>query len=89
MATEIGANSRSTDVNDGNRDLRPSHSPLRGLPRSEEAQGTLAGEAVSAMTRHDFEAWLDHHLEQPVLVEWRTLSSGEVTDTSATTGVLR
>jgi hypothetical protein len=25
------------------------------------------------MTRHDFEAWLDHHLDQPVLVEWRDL----------------
>ena len=40
------------------------------------------------MTRHDFEAWLDHHLDQPVLVEWRTLSGGVVTDKTSTTGVL-
>ena len=26
---------------------------------------------LSPMTRHDFEAWLDHHLDQTVLVEWR------------------
>ena len=44
---------------------------------------------VSPMTLHDFEAWLDHHLDQPVLVEWRTLSSGLVTDTTSTTGALR
>lgn len=25
------------------------------------------------MTPHEFEAWLDHHLDQPVLVEWREL----------------
>jgi len=41
------------------------------------------------MTRHDFEAWLDHHLDQSVLVEWRTLSRGEVTDQTSTTGALR
>jgi hypothetical protein len=41
------------------------------------------------MTRHDFEAWLDHHLDQSVLVEWRTLSGGVVTDKTSTTGVLR
>ena len=41
------------------------------------------------MTRHDFEAWLDHHLDQSVLVEWRTLSDGLVTDKTSTTGVLR
>jgi hypothetical protein len=40
------------------------------------------------MTRHDFEAWLDHHLDQPVLVEWRTLDGGMVTDTTSTTGAL-
>ena len=42
-----------------------------------------------AMTRHDFEAWLDHHLDQSVLVEWRTLPDGLVTDKTSTTGVLR
>ena len=52
-------------------------------------QGTLADDAVPAMTRHDFEAWLDHHVDQPVLVEWRSLSGGEVTDKTSTTGVLR
>jgi hypothetical protein len=41
------------------------------------------------MTRHDVEAWLDHHLDKPVLVEWRTLSGGLVTDATSTTGVLR
>jgi hypothetical protein len=41
------------------------------------------------MTRHDFEAWLDHHLDQSVLVEWRALYGGEVTDEVSTTGVLR
>jgi hypothetical protein len=41
------------------------------------------------MTRHDFEAWLDHHLDQSVLVEWRDLDGGLVTDTTSTTGVLR
>ena len=40
------------------------------------------------MTRHDFEAWLDHHLDQAVLVEWRTLSDGLVEDTTSTRGVL-
>jgi hypothetical protein len=44
---------------------------------------------VSAMTRHDFEAWLDHHLEQSVLVEWRALSGGLVTDMTSVTGALR
>jgi hypothetical protein len=44
---------------------------------------------VSAMTRHDFEAWLDHHLDQPVLVEWRTLSGGLVSDKTLMTGALR
>lgn len=52
-------------------------------------QGTLADDAVPTMTRHDFQAWLDHHLDQPVLIEWRTLSGGEVTDKTTTTGVLR
>jgi len=41
------------------------------------------------MTRHDLEAWLDHHLEQPVLVEWHSLYGGEVTDKISRTGVLR
>src|SRR5262245_33060579 len=41
-----------------------------------------------AMTRHDFEAWLDHHLDQSVLVEWRTLSSGLVEDMTSMTGAL-
>jgi hypothetical protein len=41
------------------------------------------------MTRHDFEAWLDHHLDQSVLVEWRDLDGGLVTDTTSTRGVLR
>jgi hypothetical protein len=41
------------------------------------------------MTRHDFEAWLDHHLDRPVLVEWRTLSDGLVTEATSTRGVLR
>ncbi len=40
------------------------------------------------MTRHDFEAWLDHHLNQLVVVEWRTLAGGEVADKTSTTGVL-
>ena len=44
---------------------------------------------IAAMTRHDFEAWLDHHLDQHVLVEWRNLSGGMVTDATSTTGVLR
>ena len=44
---------------------------------------------VSAMTRHDFEAWLDHHLNRAVLVEWRTLSSGMVTDMIRSRGPLR
>ena len=41
------------------------------------------------MTRHDFEAWLDHHLDQSVVVEWRDLDGGLVTDTTSTSGVLR
>jgi hypothetical protein len=41
------------------------------------------------MTRNDFEAWLDHHLDQTVLVEWRTLAGGLVTDTTSTRGALR
>jgi hypothetical protein len=41
------------------------------------------------MTRHDFEAWLDHHLDQHVLVEWRTLSGGMVTNATSATGALR
>jgi hypothetical protein len=41
------------------------------------------------MTRHDLEAWLDHHLDQPVLVERCVLSGGEITSRTSTTGVLR
>jgi hypothetical protein len=41
------------------------------------------------MTRHDFEAWLDHHLDQPVLVETRVLDGGMIASTTSTTGVLR
>ena len=42
----------------------------------------------SPMTRHDFEAWLDHHLDQAVLVEWRELDGGLVTDKISMTGAL-
>ena len=59
------------------------------LPRFGDALGTLQSDAVSAMTRHDFEAWLDHHLDQAVLVEWRSLHGGEVRDMISTIGVLR
>jgi hypothetical protein len=41
------------------------------------------------MTRHDFEAWLEHHLDQSVFGEWRDLDCGLVTDTTSTTGALR
>jgi len=41
------------------------------------------------MMRHDFEAWLEHHLDQSVFGEWRDLDCGLVTDTTSTTGVLR
>ena len=51
------------------------------------AEATAYGTGVR--TRHDFEAWLDHHLDQSVLVELRTLSDGVVTDKTSTTGVLR
>ena len=44
---------------------------------------------VPAMTRHDLEAWLDHHLEQPVLVEWHGLYGGEVAEKFSRSGVLR
>jgi hypothetical protein len=40
------------------------------------------------MTRHDFEAWLDHHLDAPVFVEWRDLEDGLVAATTSTRGVL-
>ena len=43
---------------------------------------------AAAMTRHDFEAWLDHHVDQSVLVEWRLLESGMIESTESTTGVL-
>jgi hypothetical protein len=41
------------------------------------------------MTRHDLEAWLDHHLDQPVLVEKCVLSGGEITSKTSSAGVLR
>ena len=41
------------------------------------------------MTRHDLEAWLDHHLDEDVLVEWHSLYGGVVTDKISTSGVLR
>jgi hypothetical protein len=41
------------------------------------------------MTRHDLEAWLDHHLDQPVLVEMCVLSAGEITSRTSAAGVLR
>jgi hypothetical protein len=41
------------------------------------------------MTRHDFEAWLNHHLDQAVLVEWRELDGGLVTEMTSMTGALR
>jgi hypothetical protein len=41
------------------------------------------------MTRHDLEAWLDHHLDQPVLVEWHGLYGGEVAEKISRRGVLR
>lgn len=40
------------------------------------------------MTRHDFEAWLDHHLDQPVLVEWRVLDGGVIESKESTTALL-
>jgi hypothetical protein len=51
--------------------------------------GALASDASIPMTRHDFEAWLDHHLDQAVLVEWRELDCGLVTDKISMTGALR
>jgi len=45
--------------------------------------------SVRAMTRHDLEAWLDHHLDQSVLVEWHSLYGGEVAEKISRTGVLR
>ena len=59
------------------------------LPRSGDAHRGSGRNAVPAMTRHDFEAWLDHHLDQSVLVEWRELDGGLVTDKTAMTGALR
>jgi hypothetical protein len=41
------------------------------------------------MTRHDLEAWLDHHLDQAVVVEKRTLFGGEIASKTSTAGVLR
>ncbi len=41
------------------------------------------------MTRHDLEAWLDHHIDQPVLVEKCTLSGGVIASKMSATGVLR
>ena len=86
-ATGIGGN-RGRIQNDGRPDPRISGAqtiPERAWASPSERAttsfwgrtwGTVADDAVPAMTRHDFEAWLDHHLDQPVLVEWRTLSGG-------------
>jgi hypothetical protein len=41
------------------------------------------------VTRHDFEAWLDHHLGESVLVEKRVLQGGEIASKTSATGVLR
>jgi hypothetical protein len=41
------------------------------------------------MTRHDLDAWLDHHLDQHVVVERRTLYGGEIASKTSTDGVLR
>jgi hypothetical protein len=41
------------------------------------------------MTRHDLDAWLDHHLDQPVVVERRVLVGGEIASKTSTAGVLR
>jgi hypothetical protein len=41
------------------------------------------------MTRHDFEAWLDHHIDQPVLLERRVLDGGVIESKTSTIGVLR
>jgi len=41
------------------------------------------------MTRHDFEAWLDHHIDQPVLLERRVLDGGVIASKTSTIGVLR
>ena len=51
--------------------------------------GARASNASSPMTRHEFEAWLDHHLDQAVLVELRDLDGGLVTDKISMTGALR
>jgi hypothetical protein len=40
------------------------------------------------MTRHDVEAWLDHHIDQTVLVEWRTLDGGVIESKISATGPL-
>jgi hypothetical protein len=40
------------------------------------------------MTRHDVEAWLDHHIDQTVLVEWRTLGGGVIESKICATGRL-
>ena len=52
---------------------------------------SLADDALvwSTMTRHDFEAWLDHHVDQPVVVERRVLDAGVIASKSSTIGVLR
>lgn len=41
------------------------------------------------MTLHDFEAWLDHHLDRTALVEWRSLYGGETFESISVRGVLR
>ena len=62
---------------------------VRVLPHIGEALGGSRQQCFpSPMTRHDFEAWLDHHLDQAVLVEWRELDGGLVTDKISMTGAL-
>jgi hypothetical protein len=41
------------------------------------------------MTRHELKAWLDHHIDQSVLVEKCVLSGGMIASKTSTTGVLR
>ena len=41
------------------------------------------------MTRHDLEAWLDHHTDQPIVVERCLLSGGMIASKTSTAGVLR
>jgi hypothetical protein len=47
------------------------------------------GAPAPAMTRHDLEAWLDHHLDQPIRVEWHALYGGEVAEKISREGAPR